>query len=617
MVLFGLMATLLFVISGLAIDAGESYLVSDRAERAAAAAALAGVAYLPGNYTSAQQVANVESARNGFRNQGSNNSCSAAQLPCVITAQPATNQLTVTITVNVSTTFLRIIGFGNHTVVRSATAEYLPPIELGQPGAQQGSELSGACDGAGGSPYCTSPTSGLGSGSNNYYFERTEGWGNPRSQGDPYDPSPLESGAGCGNACTASPPDAHLISPFNGTDISDTTLDYQGGSNYLIDVPAHQKAAVQIFNPSFAPDSHDQSGGYTYHEDDGSFTDGSTTATDYSATSYTIYSVSTLSSRLSDTKQVQEIFYPFNATGLYTYGTTNSPSYYYFPHGGTGTATTVTGWTPTMYHAWTDAINFTSGNANDQALFTRSRFNGFGANFLDNSSGTTDKYWRLRVDDMNWNGTATCSASTCTTPDTATPSTDGSSKAHKGYAVRVTTVPGQSACNGCTISAMGDMTVYTPISAGGANSEFSIPLFKLDPAYAGHSVIVDMFDPGDVGGGAAYMGLQLPNSTTWATATSLTTVGTSLKSGTSTPVTSLGTWPGPTGGACSACYQTAGATGGSLYNGQWIQMTIDVPQTFDSTGYFNLVYDLAAGGSAGDTFGVQVGYPGSPDHLLP
>jgi uncharacterized membrane protein len=43
MAIFALVAVLLFVVAGLSIDAGTSYLTSNRIERAAAAAALAGV----------------------------------------------------------------------------------------------------------------------------------------------------------------------------------------------------------------------------------------------------------------------------------------------------------------------------------------------------------------------------------------------------------------------------------------------------------------------------------------------------------------------------------------------------------------------------------------------
>jgi len=54
MLLFALMSVLLLVIAGLAIDAGMSYFSSDQVERAAAAGALAGVAYLPGDFSGAR-----------------------------------------------------------------------------------------------------------------------------------------------------------------------------------------------------------------------------------------------------------------------------------------------------------------------------------------------------------------------------------------------------------------------------------------------------------------------------------------------------------------------------------------------------------------------------------
>ena len=71
------------------------------------------------------------------------------------------------------------------------------------------------------------------------------------------------------------------------------------------------------------------------------------------------------------------------------------------------------------------------------------------------------------------------------------------------------------------------MTVYTPVN-GATNPQFSIPLFSIDPtAYAGQTINVDLFDVGDVGGGAAYVGLQEPDGS-WATANSITDLGASL-----------------------------------------------------------------------------------------
>ncbi len=68
---------------------------------------------------------------------------SPAPSPCVVTSQPKTNELKVTISASVGTIFLRLVGFGSHTVIRSETAQYLPPISLGQPGAQQGADIAG------------------------------------------------------------------------------------------------------------------------------------------------------------------------------------------------------------------------------------------------------------------------------------------------------------------------------------------------------------------------------------------------------------------------------------------------------------------------------------------
>src|SRR5580704_19102675 len=120
MAIFALVSVLLFVVAGLSIDAGTSYLTSNKIERAAAAAALAGVAYLPGDIPDAQNAALVEAARDGFPNAGSGNACPGSPMPspCVITSQPVVggdvqdNNLTVTISASVSTVFLRIVGFG-------------------------------------------------------------------------------------------------------------------------------------------------------------------------------------------------------------------------------------------------------------------------------------------------------------------------------------------------------------------------------------------------------------------------------------------------------------------------------------------------------------------------
>ena len=618
MAIFALVSVLLFVVAGLAVDAGSSYLTSNRLERAAAAAALAGVAYLPGDTTDAYNAALVEAARDGFPNAGTGAglTCTANTWPCVLVTTPTTNELKVTISTSVSTIFLRLVGFGAHTVVRSETAQYLPPISLGQPGTQQGADIAGL--GVTG------------------YFERQEGYGNPRSEGDPFTPSPNQANTNCGlggaDSCNAvASPDFHAISAEAGTETPDATLEYQGGGNYLIDLPPGATADVQIYNPAFAPDGC--GGGstappYCYHENDSSFAGSGAACTAYSAMEYTLFKVTTISSRSGDQKKGQEIFYPYNAT--------NVPTSYVpiLPPTCPGSLPASVAGTPLTYHQWVSALNFSPAGANDRALVNTasSPLNSSGLTSISNPAGATvDVFYRLEVDTLQWNGTPFCPATSggpCAYPNTS-PATVGQSQAHKGYAVRLVT-PGQTSCTSAcgSLSSMDDMTVFTPVN-GGTNPQFSIPLFSIDPtAYAGQTINVDLFDVGDVGGGAAYVGLQKPDGT-WATANSITDLGASL-GGASPPsggsnVTAA--WPG--GGCATACYQTAAGGGGAIYNGQWIRLQIQIPASFTGPGgvactttgtsncYWKMVYNVNASAVAGDTFSVEVGFSGSPDHLLP
>jgi Flp pilus assembly protein TadG len=110
MAIFALVSVLLFVVAGLAVDAGTSYLTSNQLERAAAAAALAGVAYLPGDQPDAINAALVEAARDGFTNAGTGGtSCAVNVSPCVIATFPQTNEMKVQISETVSTIFLRLV----------------------------------------------------------------------------------------------------------------------------------------------------------------------------------------------------------------------------------------------------------------------------------------------------------------------------------------------------------------------------------------------------------------------------------------------------------------------------------------------------------------------------
>ena len=101
--------------TALAVDLGHAYFVSQNAQNAADAVALAGAPYLPGDLAGAQAAAQQLAAANGFTDGVNGVKVTAAQ-----GADPS--QLTVTVEQDVPTWFAKGIGFNQMHVSRSGTA---------------------------------------------------------------------------------------------------------------------------------------------------------------------------------------------------------------------------------------------------------------------------------------------------------------------------------------------------------------------------------------------------------------------------------------------------------------------------------------------------------------
>jgi hypothetical protein len=123
--IFALMLTALIGLVGIAIDVTFAWREELRVQRAADAAALAGVVYLPGNVSGGVTASTQEATKNGFTTDGAT----------VVDATPDANprQMDVTITTPVPTFFVRIFGVNSFTVSRTAKAVYILPVPMGSP----------------------------------------------------------------------------------------------------------------------------------------------------------------------------------------------------------------------------------------------------------------------------------------------------------------------------------------------------------------------------------------------------------------------------------------------------------------------------------------------------
>ena len=98
-----------------------------RVQRAADAAALAGVVWLPNLYSSADTTARAEATKNGYT-AGVNGTA-------ITTMKDPTNdrRLIVTISAPVPSFFARVIGIASFPVNRTSKAEFILPVAMGSP----------------------------------------------------------------------------------------------------------------------------------------------------------------------------------------------------------------------------------------------------------------------------------------------------------------------------------------------------------------------------------------------------------------------------------------------------------------------------------------------------
>jgi len=144
----GLLLIVLMSFCAFAVDVGNWYLTGQRAQRAADAAALAGVTKLPGNQPAAFSMARSYSANNGFTN-GSNSTVVSPAL------SGGPTRLRVDVTRTVDNIFGPLLGKPRTTISRYAVADFAGPVPLGSPcnrfgdDPDPGSSVSSNCDDAG------------------------------------------------------------------------------------------------------------------------------------------------------------------------------------------------------------------------------------------------------------------------------------------------------------------------------------------------------------------------------------------------------------------------------------------------------------------------------------
>jgi hypothetical protein len=601
-VLLALTGTLMIAGVGTAVDLAVGYLYSIAAERAAAAAALSGVVFMPNQFEGSKAVptgsrndatdrAIDEARRNGFDTTDTLNG--VVVVPAAVPGHP--NQLRVTVAKQAPVFFMQIFGFRPYLIARTAVAAYLPPISLGSPGSQTGSSLGEL-------------------GKTRFYFMREEGWNTDRGQGDAYTPNQLGGSAGASN-------DVHQLSYINKSEIKDMSVSDRGGYDFRITVPTGGSGGlIEVYNAAFSPDGTGGSanscdnnnqnpaartcsigGNNWFHEDDqGPFNFG--TAANYSTMRYTLYRVNNVFIRSSDDMLSQLTVYPIDARNW------NAASQQYTIMGGPGYNQTVdqkyAGALPAnmfIYHNWIDVTSYTGAkDGGAVSLKTTPSL----SDYLMGGALTPGTY-RLRVDTLDNTGTTFTGASTA---------------GHKGYAVRAVNGDlNQTTCTTCQTTAWDEICFFTPFDAGNGGN-FTMNLFELTPDYAGLTVSVDIWDVGDISStnGKVTINILDPSgNANFPGGVNIYDLGpqrSNLASGNYTVVASAAN------GNTSARFVAKDTATGQSADNRWIHVEIPVPATYSpapGSDWWSMQYVTGAGTVAVDTVTVAVGLKGGPVHLLP
>ena len=218
-VLVGLLTLTLVALSAFAVDVGHWYLVGQQAQRAADAAALAGVTDLPGDQTSAFALAQSYSKMNGFQNGVSSTTVTP-------TLDGGPTRLRVTVGRTVNNIFGPLLGIASTTVSRTAVADYTGPVPMGSP-----------CNEFGNDPDSTSSTRGTAcSGVTGQMWANVNGYSADKQNGDSIQSHDCNTSVAGKDGCSGS-----------------TNTDFNpNGYFYIISVKQPMASlTVQLFDPVF------------------------------------------------------------------------------------------------------------------------------------------------------------------------------------------------------------------------------------------------------------------------------------------------------------------------------------------------------------------------------
>ncbi len=158
---------------------------------------------------------------------------------------------------------------------------------------------------------------------------------------------------------------------------------------------------------------------------------------------------------------------------------------------------------------------------------------------------------------------------------------------------------------------LGAMQAFTPLSAAGSTVQSEFYLAQIDANYAGKTIEIQLWDPGDTNPLSASLAILAPNAGGWSpTAMSYTASKGTTNSGAAN-CNSL------TGTGVMSIQTNVGATSGT-YNGCWLTIRVPIPTGYTGAqqGWWKIRYTMNGNGTSNDVTTWTTRILGNPVHLV-
>ena len=595
LIIFTGIFVILLLISALVVDLAWLWNNSLRIQRTADAAALAGVVYLPNDVPNAKNASWKEATRNGYQ--------TAVGGITVTPTQDAQNgrRMNVKVTAPVKTFFLGLVGLNTITITRDAHAEYVLPVPMGSPLNYYGVgclDTNTVAPDAKGEPACTTggnsnglsgvPDALAGStwtgggapaqlGSQGFWGAVFTKGGDSRN-GDAYSPTNFSGGSGGGPGANSEYDPA--------------------GYGYTVEVPAGGNGRVYLFDAGHCGMPPLGSGRAGTGDEWTTNLGGSNPAP--VTTYYNLWDDNGTPYSLGDD------VLKYTSGTLFERGINGSNASYVDQSGGHGTG------------APQYAANGTTIRRCDQSSGVGSEAYPYHLKWWQIPGTLATGTYRLQITTTNVTLPAVGSSGFGggTQPAGSQPSANVG--AANRFSIEVT-----GSGPGPRVYGSGRMAAYTNMQAGTQ----AFYLAQVDAlAGRGKTIAIDLYDPGDVGGGA-WLQILNPDGGTYTPATfSFTSVskgGVAGPSGTNVTCIETNRPASAPGFAVPAGCPTIYDGSGSQFDSYWLQILVPLPGTYGNSGlqppgtpapgWWKIQYSVGGGN---DTTTWRVTIRGNPVHLI-